>query len=240
MAYVRKTRATVATRLDRTLLEKVAAKIRKSVQYVREQVSKRAARKGIVSEAELINWARELRISTGRALKALPPDVQTQARTHPGATRKKIVPASDGESKSSAPDLILAAIAVLLSDDVLRGRCADLLRRPRNFDRAVAQATTVLEVRVRTRSGIHERLTAVPLIARALNPDPEKAVLVVSENREEQEGFFNLCKGVMLWFRNRTHHHLDAKLTREDALRICAFVDILLPIVDCASVRTTT
>jgi len=62
----------------------------------------------------------------------------------------------------------------------------------------------------------------------------------VSETKSEQEGFFNLCHGVTLWFRNRTHHHLDAKLTREEALRICAFIDLLLPIVDGATVRATT
>jgi len=77
----------VARRLDPTLLVKVAARIKKPVQYVREQVSKRASRKGIVSEAELINWARELGISTGRALKALAPDVQAQARASTAARR---------------------------------------------------------------------------------------------------------------------------------------------------------
>jgi uncharacterized protein (TIGR02391 family) len=230
------------TRLDRTLLEKIAAKKKTTVQYVRERVSKRAARKGIISEAELINWARELGISTGLALKALPPQVQPQARPQPGggAARKRAKGVNEDEgnegSKPPTLDPILAAIPVLLVDDDLRGRCADLLRRPRNFDRAVAQATTVLEDRVRTRSGLKGR-TGVRLVTDAFNPDLTKAALVVSDNKEEQEGFFNLCKGVMLWFRNRTHHHLDAELTRPEALRICAFVDLLLPIVDEATVR---
>lgn len=228
----------MATRLDQELVKKIALKKRNTVKYVREQVSRRAARKGIVSEAELINWARELQISTGRALNALPPHLQPQARSGPvaGAAGRKAIPATDDHAKGSMPDPVLGAIPVLLTDDVLRGRCADLLRRPKNFDRAVAQATTVLEARIRTRSGI-KGLAAVPLVTRAINPDPDKAVLVVSTNKDEQEGFFNLCKGVMLWFRNRTHHHLDAELTREEALRICAFVDLLLPIVDASTVK---
>jgi uncharacterized protein (TIGR02391 family) len=227
------------TRLDRTLLEKIAAKKKTTVQYVREQVSRRAARKGIVSAAELINWARELGISTGRALKSLPPEVQPQARTAAGGSGARRTTGTldeDGDSKGPAPDPVLAAIPVLLLDAELRSRCADLLRRPKNFDRAVASATTVLEVRIRTRSGV-EGLTAVPLVNRALNPDPGRSVLVVGNKKEEQEGFHYLCKGVMLWFRNRTHHHLDAELTRAESLRICAFIDLLLPILDEATVR---
>ena len=228
----------MATRLDQELVKKIAAEKKTTVKYVRKQVGRRAARKGIVSEAELINWARELGIGTGRALNALPAHLQSQARSGPagGAGKgKHAAPATDDDAKGSAPDPVLAAIPVLLTDGVLRARCADLLRRPKNFDRAVAQATTVLEARVRTRSGI-KGTTGVPLVTRAINPDPDKAVLVVSTNKDEQEGFFNLCKGVMLWFRNPTHHHLDTELTREEALRICAFVDLLLPTVEAATV----
>ncbi len=231
------------TRLDPTLVRKIATKTNKTEQYVREQVSRRAARKGIVSAAELINWARDLKISTGRALQALPPEIQPQARSHgngasPRRGARSVADNTEAE-KPPAPDPVLAAISVLLVDQGLRDRCADILRRPRNFDRAVAQATTVLEVRIRTRSGV-EGLPAVPMINRALNPDPDKAVLVVSKKKEEQEGFYNLCKGVMLWFRNRTHHHLDGALTRQEALRICAFIDLLLPIVDTATVQPTS
>lgn len=91
---------------------------------------------------------------------------------------------------------------------------------------------------MRGKSGITERLTAVPLVNRVLNPDPAKAVMVVSENKEEQDGFYNLCKGMMLWHRNPVHHGLDAKLTRGDALKICAFVDLLLPVPERAKVKT--
>ena len=231
----------MAIRLDPILLAKIAAKTNKTVRYVREQVSKRAARKGILSEAELVRWARELKIGTGLALKALPPHVQPQARTdgnRAAMVRAKNDAVRDDESQTSTPDPVIVAIPVLLLDGELRERCADMLRRPRNFDRSVAQATTVLEARIRTKSGM-EGLSAVPLVNRALNPDPDKAILVVSTKKEEQEGFYSLCKGIMLWFRNRTHHHLDAKLTREEALRICAFIDLLLPIVDGATVKAT-
>lgn len=231
------------TRLNQTLLRKIAGKMGKDVRYVRQQVSKRATRNGIPSEAELIRWARELKIGAGRALQALPPHIQAQAYNPATVTRTKRVPVrrvKEGESKNSKPDPVLAAIPVLLSDAELRDRCADVLRRPRNFDRAVASATTVLEARVRTRAGLPKRATGVKLIARALNPDPKKAILVVSDEPDEQEGFFNLCKGVTSWFRNYSHHHLDEKLTRVEALRLCAFVDLLLPIIEMATVHETT
>ena len=116
---------------------------------VREQVAKRANRNGILSEAELIHWARELKISAGRALKALSPDVQAQARAQPpGATRKRAAAtngadAGDAESRATMPDPVLAAITVLLTDAEIRSRCADLLRRPRNFDRRSAELRAI-------------------------------------------------------------------------------------------------
>lgn len=69
------------------------------------------------------------------------------------------------------------------------------------------------------------------LIGKALNPDPAKAVLVVSSNRAEQEGFFNICKGIGLSFRNPTHHNLTNKFTRQDAMKFCGFIDATLAVL---------
>jgi hypothetical protein len=65
-------------RLNQTLLQKVAARLGKTPQYIREQVSRRASREGVASPAALVMWARDLGIGVASALEKLPPHVQQQ------------------------------------------------------------------------------------------------------------------------------------------------------------------
>lgn len=69
-------------RLDLKLLEKLATKLNKSVSYIRQQISKRATRKSVTSEAELISWARSERIGSSNYLRKQPAHIQEQARSH--------------------------------------------------------------------------------------------------------------------------------------------------------------
>src|SRR3989442_1612490 len=68
------------TRLDQELLEKLARKMSKTKQYVREQISRRATRQGISSQAAEILWAREHSVGAGRFLRSLAPHIQQQVR----------------------------------------------------------------------------------------------------------------------------------------------------------------
>ena len=70
-----------------------------------------------------------------------------------------------------------------------------------------------------------------------LSPDPKKAIIEVSTKSAEQEAFHGICKGIMLLFRNQTHHELSDKLTQEDALKVCAFIDSILDVIEQAQVH---
>jgi hypothetical protein len=125
-----------------------------------------------------------------------------------------------------------------IHDKELRDRCLDLLDAGAKFDRVINQATQVLEDKLRTKANIISKLKGVDLVNKVLNPELNKTVLVVSEDASEQRGFCDICRGVMLAFRNPTHHYLTDKITREEAFKLCAFIDTLLPIIE--SSKTTS
>jgi len=118
-----------------------------------------------------------------------------------------------------------------LTDDELKDRCSDLLSASSNFDRVINQATLLLEDRIRKKSGLNN-LTGVDLVNRAINSTYANTVLQLSDDPDEHEGFSHICRGIVLSFRNPTHHKIVAGISREDALKICAFIDKLLQIVD--------
>lgn len=85
---------------------------------------------------------------------------------------------------------------------------------------------------------IKSKINPDELVAKVLHPS--RAILVVSEHEDEQLGFFNVVKGLMAAFRNPTHHSLNDKLTREDALRFCGFIDALLTLLGKARANLPT
>lgn len=110
-----------------------------------------------------------------------------------------------------------------IRDAELRSRCADLLSAPANFDRVINQATQVLEDRIRRKWNPSASQTGPNLVRAALPQNPQAGSLVVSDSAEEQEGIGHIGAGLMLAFRNPTHHHLTDKFSRENALKVCAF-----------------
>lgn len=123
-----------------------------------------------------------------------------------------------------------------IQDEQLKSRCSDLLSAPGNFDRVINQATQVLEDRIRTKAGdAAGTYTGAPLVNHVIKPDPTQSVLRLSTDRNEQEGYANILRGMVGAYRNPTHHHVLDHITREDALKVCAFVDALLKAVDGAT-----
>jgi len=233
---------TPARRLDPQLLSRIAAKTGKSEKYTREQISKRAARLGVAAEAAQIAWARELGIGTAVALRRLPPHIQDQARTAlapslPTAASQPGASSPSGGTRAKPTDPVLIAADFLITDPELKSRCRPLLRRKKHLDTAIREATVVLDDRLRKLSGITEKINPAPLVSKVLNPEPSKAILVVSEEPSEQQGVHNMCLGLVLAYRDPAHHTLNDKITPQEALKLIAFVDVLLSTIGSAKKR---
>ena len=125
-------------------------------------------------------------------------------------------------------------------DEELKARCSDILSAPGNFDRVINQSTQVLEDRIRKKAKTDRNLVGVNLVNSALNADLSKTIIVTSTNQEEHEGICHICRGLMVGFRNPSHHHLTDSFTREEALKFCAFVDNILQIIDKSEINKSS
>lgn len=125
-----------------------------------------------------------------------------------------------------------------INDEELKSRCSDILSAPDNFDRVINQATLVLEDRIRSKSQLHSE-QGVNLVNKAINSDFKKSILVTSNDPDEHEGIAHICRGIVFTYRNPTHHRIIENYSREDALKFCAFIDLLLPIIDNSKVNTS-
>jgi len=227
-------------RLDQKLLSKISRKIGKDLPNVRVRVSKKAGQLGISSEAALIILAKELGIGAATSQRRLDPSKQAEvrdslpnviSRTYSAgktSVKKKGTSGSAGNRKAA----IKATIEYLLQDEELRQRCSDILQARSHFDRAINQATLVLEDRIRKKANPTKGMVGENLIGYAFNREISKSVLKISKNADEQRGYTAILQGVVPAFRNPTHHHVIDTFTREEAIRVCAFIDVLLRVVD--------
>jgi hypothetical protein len=222
------------TRLDPVLLQKLAKKTQKKEQYLREQIAKRANKLGISSEAELVLWAKRMNIGTGAFQRKISPAIQTEIReTLPAmfSSRPRSRANKEPETKRKAQkSTVTMAIEYLINDEELRDRSKDLIRASRNFDRVFREATTVLEDRIKKRSNVRG-FRGADLVSKVINGKLDRTILKVSNEAYEQQGVHDICRGLMLAFRDTTHHDLSNKFRREDALKFCGFVDIILGIL---------
>lgn len=221
-------------KLDRDLLAKMAQKTDKPKQYIREQISKRASRNAISSLAAQLLWARDLGLGITYALNRSEPNVRDEVRSTksplPAFTNGRTAQRSGAPKRSKKGADLGSAIDFLLTDVDLHDRCRDLILARRHHDRVVREATTVLDDRLKSVSGI-SHMNPSALVGKALAPDPSKAVIIISKDKDEQEGFFYTCKGVMQTFRNRAHHTLSNSFTQADALKFCGFIDTILALI---------
>lgn len=225
-------------KLDPVLLQRMARATKKDKQYLREQISRMASRAQVSSIAAQLRWARDLGLGIGRALNQAEPSVREEVRSgmvalqpaHGGGADRRA-----GRQRRQQP-ITAAVIRFLLLDPELRARCSGLLLDRRHYDRVVREATTVLDDRLKRRSGI-THMNPSDLVGKALSPDPNKAVIVVSTAGDKQRGVFNLCSGVMLAFRNAAHHNLTNAFSQADGLKFCGFIDTLLGLINNGTVH---
>lgn len=226
-------------RLDKTLLEKIAQKTGKKPKYLREQISRRAGRHDISSLAAQAMWAKDLGIGVGRVQNKFPDirrEIQSVQGQLAGPVRGKLKAPSSALQRRKTRPITSATLNALLQDGQLRQRCKDLIEANKNLDRAFREATTVLDDRLKVKSGIEDMLPAA-LVSTVLNPDPQKAIIVFSTKKNEQEGFHAVCRGLVLAFRNKAHHRLSDKFSQADALKFCGFIDTVLGIIEASPIH---
>lgn len=228
-------------RLNEPLMEKLRQKLKKrDLVVVNKLISAEARRHGISSEAALVVLATRNGIGASIYQRSL--DATKQAEIHralaaPPARAAPVPTRAAGRATRShraATDRarLRAAVDYLIADPELRSRCADMLMAPRNFDRAINQATLVLEDRLRTKAEPPTRMVGENLVGYAFNEELTRTTLrVASNNPDDQRGLTQMLRGVVPAFRNSTHHHI-INFSREEAMRICGFVDVLLRVVD--------
>lgn len=121
-----------------------------------------------------------------------------------------------------------------IADAVLRRRVASLLEDDSDHDRAIELATTILEARVRERSGAGD-LDGDELMKWAFLPDKQtgRARLQLAAKVQEQGGAFNVYRGVADLYRNGTHHDVRADdFDSGEARRVVSWIDHLLGLID--------
>jgi uncharacterized protein (TIGR02391 family) len=228
--------------LDSKIMSKIAKKLgKRNITAVNGMVSKKASKLGISAEAALILLAKEHGVGTSTYQRNL--DVTKQAEVRDALPSifapAKIVNISRAKNGNGTKPVISKkaslklAIEYLIEDQELRSRCQDILMASANFDRPINQATLVLEDRIRKKAQPTAKLVGENLVGYAFNEEITKTVLrVASNDADDQRGFTQILRGVVAAFRNKTHHHVVNNFSREEAMRVCGFIDVLLRIVD--------
>jgi uncharacterized protein (TIGR02391 family) len=120
-----------------------------------------------------------------------------------------------------------------INDEELKRRCQDLLGASGDYDRAVREATVVLETRVRSRAGLERTVHGTSLMEVAFSP--KNPILVCSTDANEQRGAMELFRGTMAYLRNPASHGLEV-MEHAEAAKAVGWIDFLLSRLERAAV----
>ena len=111
----------------------------------------------------------------------------------------------------------------------LKERCVDLISADNHYDRVFNQATQVLENCIKIKANLlNTKLIGMNLVSKAIHSKLDQTILVFSRDESEQEAWAALFKGIIGVYRNPSHHGLQFECTREDAIKFCSYVDLLI------------
>jgi hypothetical protein len=126
--------------------------------------------------------------------------------------------------------------SIQIIDSELRERCLDLFDvfhkdgKHERLDTVIAEATRILETRLRTLSSAPHECIGVDLAKEAFAG--ENPALRVSDVKSEQEAVHLLFRGTFGFIRNPVQHKLLGKLSPDRVLQILGFIDYLLFVAD--------
>ena len=132
--------------------------------------------------------------------------------------------------------------SIEIFDPQLKGRCMRLFRQfseggeHDQLDMVLAEATKILEARIRAKSGAPGGTTTAKLIAAAFKADAP--LLRVSDAADRQTAALNWMNGVFGFVRNEVHHNLVEDLQPARVLQLVGMIDYMLWLVD-GSVRAS-
>lgn len=120
-----------------------------------------------------------------------------------------------------------------IEDGDIKARCGDILLGEGPYDRAINQATQILEDRIKNKAELKDtKLIGSVLVSKAIHPNLDETILKFSDKADVQLGYSNLFKGLVSIYRNPTHHTLSFKCSRGYALKVCCYIDELLKLVE--------
>lgn len=138
--------------------------------------------------------------------------------------------------------VMVSSIDIL--DHELRARCLDLFNQfqesgqsERN-DTVVAEASRILENRLRRFLGADSGMSAKQLVSEAFNTKSPR--LVVSKVQAEQDSAQLLFMGTFGFIRNSVQHKLLESMAAERVLQILGWTDYLLSVIDQSQTQTSS
>ncbi len=127
----------------------------------------------------------------------------------------------------------------LIIDEELRKRTLDLIGKNKDglYDRPIREVAVLIEHMLKSISGLKD-CTGVDLVSKSLNP--ENGLLIISSNKNEQDGIHLIFLGFFKFIRNDKAHNIVNGVTRERAIQIVLFGDYLLSLLEKSKLRVPT